>query len=143
MDLTFTRIAESELQLLRAWHTDPELQRRISYPTAAWFAYVNTTGNFAWLIFANDIAVGYVQFGYEREASGSFAFAVNPSLRGQGYGKRILHALLQRPEVLGLNTLEGFVEPDNIASQRCLIAAGFRLVSETPDEEGMLKFVYP
>lgn len=143
MDLTFTLIAEPELQLLRAWYADPEVARRLSYPTPEWFAFVNTPNNYAWLIYDGDLPVGYIQFGLEGKDRAAFAFAVNPELRGQGYGKRILQALVNRSEVSGLRSVDGFVEPDNSASRRCLIAAGFRLVSETPDEEGFLKYAYP
>lgn len=70
MYLTFTLIAEAELQLLRTWYADPELQRRLSYPTAEWFAYVNTPNNYAWLIYAGDLPVGSWQLADSRRLDG-------------------------------------------------------------------------
>ncbi len=72
--------------------------------------------------------------------TGSIAFAVNPARRGQGLGRAMIAALLDRPELQAVELLEAGVDPENMASRRCLEAAGFRLVSEAPDFEGMLYY---
>ena len=44
------------------------------------------------------------------------------------------------PEVRGLRRLEGYVETDNLPARRCNVAAGFKLESPVPDDEGFLKY---
>lgn len=52
---------------------------------------------------------------------------VVPSARGQGFGKRAVRlAVRWAMSEVGMARVEAWVEPDNIASQRLLVAAGFR-----------------
>jgi RimJ/RimL family protein N-acetyltransferase len=48
--------------------------------------------------------------------------------------------LMRRPELHEVKLFEAGVEPENVASRRCLTAAGFSLRSEQPDFEGMLYY---
>ncbi len=72
--------------------------------------------------------------------TGSIAFAVDPTLRGRGLCRAMLGALMRRPELRPVAVFEAGVEPTNVASRRCLEAAGFRLRSREPDFEGMLYY---
>ena len=45
-----------------------------------------------------------------------------------------------RSELAHVQLFEAGVEPENVASRRCLEAAGFRLRSDQPDFEGMLYY---
>jgi RimJ/RimL family protein N-acetyltransferase len=143
MDLTFRIIAEQEYQLLKTWFDDAEMEQRLSFPTDQWFDYVRQTpGTYAWMIFDADMPVGYVQLGIEEDKRAYLAFGVKAEWRGKGYGRRILQALVNRPEVAGLASIEGGIQADNISSQRCVIAAGFRAQSETPDADGFINYIY-
>ncbi len=73
-------------------------------------------------------------------ATGSIAFAVDPDRRRRGLGRAMIGALMRRPELRQVELFEAGVEPENIASRRCLEAAGFRLRSDRPDFEGMLYY---
>jgi RimJ/RimL family protein N-acetyltransferase len=73
-------------------------------------------------------------------ATGSIAFAVDPHRRRRGLGRAMLAALRRRPELRQVDLFEAGVEPENVASRRCLDAAGFRLRSDRPDFEGMLYY---
>jgi RimJ/RimL family protein N-acetyltransferase len=143
MNLSFRRFSEQDLRLVTTWFVDPEMKRRISYPTTQWFNYVSTTPNvYAWMILERITPIAYVQVDIEDDQRAYTVLAVKAEFRGQGYCKKILRALVKRPEVSKLSSIEGYVEVDNTASQRCLIAAGFHQINETPDEDGMFKFVY-
>jgi ribosomal protein S18 acetylase RimI-like enzyme len=143
MSLTFHILSEHQLALFKTWFTDPAIKQRIAFPTDQWFDYVRSTPDvYAWMIFDGEIPVGYVQLDVEGDNCGSAAFAVRSEYRGQGYGKRILSELVNRQEVIGLNSIEGYVEVDNISGQQCLISAGFQQVNTLPDKDGMIKFVY-
>jgi L-2,4-diaminobutyric acid acetyltransferase len=61
--------------------------------------------------------------------------AVHERMRGQGLGKRLLQALLQRPDLAGARYLETTVSPGNAASRRMfnLLAQDLgAAVNETP-----------
>jgi len=73
-------------------------------------------------------------------ATGSIAFAVDPEQRRRGLGRAMIVVLLSRPELRQVELFEAGVEPENIASRRCVEAAGFGLRSDRPDFEGMLYF---
>jgi RimJ/RimL family protein N-acetyltransferase len=72
--------------------------------------------------------------------TGSIAFAVDPSRRRRRLGRAMIAALLRRPELGCVQLFEAGVEPENVASRRCLEAAGFNPRSERPDFEGMLYY---
>jgi len=93
------------------------------------------------MIYAEVGPVGVIQFEKDH-ARASFSIAVNPRLRGQGYGKRIMQAFLERPEVQAVACVHAGVEYDNQSSMRCLQAVGFTMVSRIPDEHGFIEFTY-
>jgi RimJ/RimL family protein N-acetyltransferase len=141
--LEFRLIDEEGLSEYESWFTDAELRRRIERPTALWFDYVRQTpGCFGWLIYEDGIVVGQVQLDSYADQTATLGLVVKPQLRGQGYGKRILRALLEREEVAQLLRLEATIEPDNTASLRCFESAGFRQQGTEPDAEGFLHFAY-
>src|SRR5262249_23256227 len=95
-------------------------------------------GRDAWAAFEHELPVGFL--GVERYADGraGTAVVVAPDLRCQGIGRSILNAVWERAELADVEELIVGVEPENLASRRCLIAAGFTLSTE-PDKEGMLQ----
>ena len=142
-DLTFALLDETGLSILRSWYSDPELQRRLEYPTQTWFDYVSGEPNVhAWMIQEDDLSVGHLQLDVGADQTGYIGFCVKPELRNQGYGKRILRAFLARSEVRTLNRIVAEAEVDNSASHSCLKAAGFAQEGNGPDEYGFLRFIY-
>jgi len=73
--------------------------------------------------------------------TGSIAFVVDPASRRKGIGLAMIACLLARSELTGVQLIEAGVDPDNIASMRCLAAAGFQQHRLDPDFEGMLYFL--
>jgi RimJ/RimL family protein N-acetyltransferase len=141
--LVFRLIDKQGLSEYETWFADAELRRRIERPTRVWFDYVRQTpGCFSWLIYEDGIAVGQVQMDTYPDQTATLGLVVKPQLRRQGYGKRILSALLERDEVAQLYRLEATIEPNNTASLRCFESAGFRQQGAEPDAEGFLHFVY-
>lgn len=141
--LAFVPIDEPGVQLLQSWFADDELQRRYDRPTDRWLEYVRSKpGVYAWLIYEAGVPVGHLQLDTEAEGTGYVGLVVRPDLRKHGYGKRILRALLDRPEVLPLHRIIGIAEADNVASHRCVKAVGFMQQGSQSDAEGFLTFVY-
>jgi RimJ/RimL family protein N-acetyltransferase len=142
-ELTFHVVDDSGLREYQTWFQDAELRRRIEPPTMLWFNYVTQTpGCYAWMVYQGNLALGQLQLNTYPNNTGSVGLVVNPKLRNQGYGKRILQAFLKRPEVMRLNQLEVTIEPDNLASIRCFQKVGFVQASSEPDQEGFLHFTY-
>jgi L-amino acid N-acyltransferase YncA len=142
-ELTFRPLDDRGLRLYEAWFQDTELRRRIEPPTSQWFNYVsNTPGIYAWIIYHDDIPIGQLQLDTYANNTGSVELVVNPKMRNQGYGKKILKAFLMRPEVARLDQLEVTIEPDNFASLQCFQQVGFIQMSVEPDKEGFLHFIH-
>jgi RimJ/RimL family protein N-acetyltransferase len=72
--------------------------------------------------------------------TGSIAFAVDPAARRRGIGRRMIAALLARPELAFVELFEAGVEPENVAGRRCLERAGFWPHAPEPDYEGFLYY---
>lgn len=142
-ELVFVPLDEPGFSVLTSWFADQELRRRIEVPTRVWFDYIRGQPDVYGLVVREDgDPVGQLQLDIHPERTGYIGFYVNPELRGQGYGRRILRAFLARPEAAGLRQIIATVEMDNLASQRCLLASNFILDGAGPDEEGFLHFVY-
>jgi RimJ/RimL family protein N-acetyltransferase len=74
-------------------------------------------------------------------ATGAIAFVIAPQLRRQGLGRAVVRALMRRPELRFVELFEAGVDPENVASRRCLEAAGFQLRAADPDAEGMVYYL--
>jgi predicted acetyltransferase len=59
---------------------------------------------------------------------GHIGYAVVPWKQGRGYAKQALSAMLAEARTLGLEYVEMTTDPDNIASQRVMLACGAALV---------------
>ncbi|WP_158531595.1 MULTISPECIES: GNAT family N-acetyltransferase [unclassified Meiothermus] len=136
---------EAGRRLIEAWFEDPELARWLSPPDAVWrLLRHRAPGVEPWLAWQGQEAVGYVQGEPDEHdpTAFHFAFAVRPDLRGRGYGKRIVRAMLEHPGLARYRRFVASVEPDNHASLRSLQALGFAPHSLEPDESGFLALGY-
>jgi len=135
---------ENGFQIYSSWFTAGEAKHWVSPPTRQWFDYIQTTpGAHAWLVRVDDgSAIGLVQLDEEAQVRGSVLAFVKPAQRNKGHGRQILRALLALPEIAHLRAIVGMIAPDNAASLRCCLAAGFIQAGIDPDADGLLKFVY-
>ncbi len=68
-----------------------------------------------------------------------FTYYVAPRWRGQGYSSALLSAISRYlREHAGAERLQGFVEPQNVASRRALTTAGFK--ATTVDGDGLTAY---
>jgi RimJ/RimL family protein N-acetyltransferase len=74
-------------------------------------------------------------------ASGNLAYVVDPNVRCQGYGTAMILALVARPELAHIGLFVAGVEFDNVASVKCLRAAGFVAMDSEPDWEGTVYYI--
>jgi RimJ/RimL family protein N-acetyltransferase len=139
------------LSVLEPWFDDPETQRRLGGPD--WPARElrlladpppahrgqRVERRWAWV--AEDLVpVGLVVAEAYCDATASVALVVDPARRGRGVGRRILRAVLDALRAAGIREATGGIEADNVASVRCVEAAGFTRQAEEPDAEGFVNF---
>jgi predicted acetyltransferase len=69
---------------------------------------------------------------------GHVGYAVVPWKRGRGYAGQALEVILPEAKAIGLSYVEMITDPDNIASQRVMLAAGAVLVERftKPEQYG-------
>jgi spore coat polysaccharide biosynthesis protein SpsF len=126
-------VSAADADRVREWRNDPESLRfsRTTEPVGAatheaWFAtrLDNPQSRF-WVGVVDDVAVGFVRIDVA-DAQGRVSLAVDPSERGRGHGTAMLVAA-QRQLALDLqvDVVTAEVSPDNAASRRAFLAAGF------------------
>jgi ribosomal protein S18 acetylase RimI-like enzyme len=157
-----------DLSLVEPWFRDPETQRWLGGPS--WpqqmldladrplgeFRGAKETGRLRWLARNDNEPVGYIDCGtFDRwttwdgekvtgsvdVASGALTLTVAPARRCMGYGREVLEALFEAPEVAHIELFGAGVEPENVSCVACLTAAGFTRQEYEPDFEGMLYLV--
>lgn len=141
MQIIFRPLARNDLQALRIWFEDAELSRRLSFPTDEWFAYVTAGADAScWVALDAGRIIALMQVDREDSDKGCLDLAVDPSLRGQGFGTAALTAFLSGPGT-AYAILEGRIAPDNAASIGTCRRCGFQILTE-PDADGLLVAIY-
>jgi RimJ/RimL family protein N-acetyltransferase len=166
--LTLRALTSDDLPIALPWFDDPETQRQLGgrnwlknavamadVPLGE-FRGAAETGRYRWLALDCELPVGYIDCGvYDRWTTwdgervvatievpcAAIAYTVDPAFRRRGYGRQILEALFEASELADVELFGGGVDPGNVASIRCLMAAGYTQENEEPDFEGMLYFV--
>jgi RimJ/RimL family protein N-acetyltransferase len=107
---------------------------------AAPVAYVGGEVYDRWVRYHGEGASGPLLSEEDRRPAMGLAYAVDPTRWGRGHGRGALRAVIAHPDVADVATFSCGIDTDNVASQRCCAAAGFRLVDPEPDHEDMLYF---
>jgi RimJ/RimL family protein N-acetyltransferase len=162
---------QSQLPLAEPWFQDADTQRWLGGPS--WpqlildlagrplveYRGATETGNYDWLAWDRDRAVGYIGCGtYDRwttwdgASSGhgvtgtlpvpaaNISYVVDPALRCRGHGTAMITALMAMPELAHIALFAAGIEPANAASVRCLLKAGFQPQNSEPDWEGIVYY---
>ena len=157
-----------ELGLVEPWFSDPEAQRWLGGPDWPYvmldladqplgeFRGARETGRFRWLAWAGETPVGYIDCGtFDRWTtwdgekvtesidvpSGGLALTVAPACRRKGYGRQMLNAVCEVPEMADIKLFGAGVDPENVPCVACLKSAGFTQWDPESDFEGMVYFL--
>ncbi|MDE7313407.1 MAG: GNAT family N-acetyltransferase [Eubacterium sp.] len=127
-------VTKDDIDLLYEWANDKETRKnsfsmnKISYQQhKKWFSEMLLNDScFQYIYMAGDIPVGQIRL-LIQEDTAEVSYSVDSAWRGKGYGKRMLHSLLQqiKNENLKLRTLTAKVKPSNEASKKVFTASGF------------------
>lgn len=67
-----------------------------------------------------------------------FAYVVDPARWRTGVGVATLHSMMADPAVADVRVFAAGIEPGNVASTRCAVAAGLLPENPVPDHEGIV-----
>lgn len=131
--------ADDAAELFR-WRNDPLTRRQSLSPDAiswethvAWLGRVLADPDRLLLIAeAEGIAVGSVRCDADGAGKGVLSWQVAPERRGRGCASAMLKAAVSHPLLSGLE-LWAEIKPDNTASRRAAMAAGFTCAHAAPD----------
>jgi RimJ/RimL family protein N-acetyltransferase len=116
--------------LVAGWfREDHEGQRRLDADFYGagnrWWPLVEQdAARYGWVGLLDDEPVGFIDFEIDGERAG-IAIYVRSEFRRRGIGEELLRLAAAEGQALGIAELVGGVESDNVASIRCLTAAGF------------------
>ena len=162
---TFTA---EHLPLVQPWFEHPEVDLRLGGPE--WparglvlaesqddeeFRGMRVLRSHTWLATYDGEPVGYVGgevydrwtvwdgqqvLAWEPGPAMGSAYVVDPSRWRHGFGRALLRAWVDAPEVADVEVFALGIEHDNEASRRCALSAGFRADDEVPDWEEIVYF---
>ena len=163
MHVTLRPFTEDLLGVVQPWFEHPEVRRWLGGPDwpaqefhtdpgiGEMFRGRRVLRTHSWLAFDSDgEAVAKIGGGvYDRWAAGreepgpamGFAYVVDPRRWRGGYGTATLLAMMDAPEMADVRVFAAGIEPANVASVRCALAAGMTPETTTPDDEGIVYYL--
>nr|WP_221379960.1 GNAT family N-acetyltransferase [Actinoplanes polyasparticus] len=151
--VTLVPFTEAFLPVVQVWFTDAEVQRWLGGPdwparslrlrghgVGEIFRGRRVLRDHTWVAL-DDHEVPVALTGgdvYDPGPELGFAYVVDPARWRQGYGAATLRAMVAHPDVADVAFFTAGIEPENVASARCLAAVGFRPDDPEPDHEGIV-----
>lgn len=128
VEIVLRPFKEADFAIIRAWYQDEgsKLWLGGKLSLKGWFRYIWQRPNYyTWMACEGNRAVGMVELEAHGALFGTAGLLVNPANRRQGYGQRILKAMLAQPEARAIKAITAKIERENTASLRCFKAVGF------------------
>jgi RimJ/RimL family protein N-acetyltransferase len=144
-NLTFVRFKREHYDLYATWSKDEEVNRWLGDADEEWLEHVLTTVySFTWMIYEQDIPVANLQVDFmeDEPLEAQVTIMIAPQLRRQGYGQRVLTAMLRQAELRRVTRFYAFVKPENTASVELLKKMGYELVSPEPSNSGYVEYTF-
>jgi RimJ/RimL family protein N-acetyltransferase len=163
MRVTLRPFTADLLGVVQPWFEHPEVQRWLGGPdwparefrtdpgigemfrgrrvlrTHSWLACDPDGGAVAQI--GGDVYDRWISDRVEPGPAMGFAYVVDPQRWGRGYGTATLLAMMDAPEMADVRVFAAGIEPGNVASVRCALAAGLTPDTTTPDEEGIVHYL--
>lgn len=132
---------DTHRNILKSWFDKHnESNRFINYyaNSGDWLSQVNGVRRIAYAATIKGRMVGFADLELDRENGASFAFGIDPSLRGQGFGSKPVQEIEQVAKEQGATTLYAGVEHENIACRKVLEKANYSITSS---EDGLIGYI--
>jgi RimJ/RimL family protein N-acetyltransferase len=143
-DLSLRSIREQDYNLLLEWVNEPAVRKASFNPSIiaesehkAWFHRVlSSTKVQIFILEKNRVPVGQIRFD-ESSDPNSFEidFSIDKNMRGRGLGKELIRLGIEKHWRPGFGEVQytAKVKPENLASQKSFLNAGF-IAGETSDD---------
>jgi L-amino acid N-acyltransferase YncA len=95
-----------------------------------------------WVGVEDGRSVGLVSVECYTDRSAEVAIVIDPGQRGRGLCPQLVRAVLESAEMKEMDLIRAAIDVDNRASIRCFESAGFLRLSDEPDDEHNLTFLY-
>jgi GNAT superfamily N-acetyltransferase len=93
------------------------------------------------LVYEGDIPVAEIDYYFDGDEVGGLCFAVNPTLRRQGFARKMLEEFMGREAFKEVRCFRAWVDHENEVSCRLLESSGFTVLVTQPDDQGYLEYV--
>ena len=144
MKFTFSKFSIQDFPAYQSWFSDKTLDAELGPMDHDWLeAVLQQENGCQYSIFSQDELIAVIGVIFPDAGHPSYYitdFAVRPDNRNQGIGSKILTELLEQKELQSVLSWKAFVKKDNDSAKRFFTKNGWYLISEIPDEHGMLEF---
>ena len=165
MRLSIQTLNMENIKFITSWFEDSEVEKYVggkewilnalSRPALAKgkeFRGAKVLDRGGYVVFDNNKPVGYVEAEiYDKHTllddksgvvkfsedlvTASFVYLVNPQLKGLGYGTEILRNIISSMEFREIKVFTASTDIGNIASEKSLTKAGFKMINQSPNFE--------
>lgn len=136
----FRKVSAQDEELLLEWRNDKETRKQ-SFHTAPvtkekhheWFEKALKNEKIILLLFVCDgVPIGTVRI-EKNDLEADISYSIAPAYRGQGFGREMIHMLLDYAQNLNIVHLQAQVKVDNLISQKTLLVNGFQKKETSQD----------
>lgn len=142
MKLRFSTFTAADFSEYKAWYDDAELDKRLGPMDDKWLDHVmhETRGHQYSVFLGKDLVavIGILLPDAEHPAYYITDFAMKPHLRNQGIGSQVLAKLMKLYSLKPGEEWRAFIDERNPRAKAFFEKNGWKCVSNTPDEHGML-----
>lgn len=137
--LRLRRFDRLDLGACAPWFDDAETARWVPAPDDEWLAYVSDAdgGAVAEVATLGDMPVALLQYDIEGDGGVSLMITVDPARRGQGVGREVLEAFLERAAGR-FDHADAYVAEENTAALALVRRCRFRPLAK--DADGFTRF---
>lgn len=139
--LNFVEFTKSHIATIHPWFED-EGSNWVEEPTAKFVDYVDSVEHYnKYLVYDKDVPIAYVLFDIGN-GRGGIALVINPACRRKGYGRAVIHYVIERLSSSDCESIEVSVRPRNQPSLAFFRSIGFKDRGDGPDAQGDLYLIY-
>lgn len=127
--ITFRPMVEADIPWVRKLDTESFAD---AWSEATWQEEVASTLAYYLVLEKEYLPLGYAGLWFVAREGQVTRVAVRPELRGQGLGKVLTQALVEKARALGANNMMLEVRSSNIPAQKVYAQAGFKVLGVRP-----------
>lgn len=139
--LVFKELDASYVSIVNSWYHDTD-SSYVEELTEQFVDYATTDPNYyAWIVFLDNVAICSVSYEIEDQIA-YISIIVRPEYRGQGYGKRIIEQVKERPEIKATQKIVAGIKHSNKASVGFFQSLGFVAEGSEVDNDGFIDYYF-